>query len=316
MFSRILSPVQSAWFITEAYPLKFDCRALATAVYQIWGNMPMPQYQQQVQPQAQPRQQLTGRAADRAPVQQPQQPQQPHGNPANVLPNGHSGHRLEAQPGSLRHQLQASQQQQQQQSAGMAGMNTLPRAAQAGGRLQSQPGMAQSAWLPQQQSQQQSQQQLRQMAQPGLQQSALQQQLQQHQQLQQQQQQRGMQPQMAAAQAALRNPLVQQAQAASMQHALPASAGLLQGQGIDKRQWQQLLQQQHMGMPARQQGPVPLQLNALHQAGARQASAGLLDQRFMSLGGMPMSGAMLAGGIPRPAGARVPMAGAGALAQG
>ena len=39
MFTRILSPVQSAWFITEAYPLKFDCRALATAVFQLWGHM-------------------------------------------------------------------------------------------------------------------------------------------------------------------------------------------------------------------------------------------------------------------------------------
>lgn len=39
MFTRILSPVQSAWFITEAYPLKFDCRALASAVFQLWGHM-------------------------------------------------------------------------------------------------------------------------------------------------------------------------------------------------------------------------------------------------------------------------------------
>ena len=71
MFTRILSPVQSAWFITEAYPLKFDCRALASAVFQLWGHMRLapalleqPQQQQQL-----PSKLLTAQQQQQVPVQ-------------------------------------------------------------------------------------------------------------------------------------------------------------------------------------------------------------------------------------------------------
>ena len=35
VFHRILTPVQGAWFILEAYPLKCDCLALAAAALQL-----------------------------------------------------------------------------------------------------------------------------------------------------------------------------------------------------------------------------------------------------------------------------------------
>lgn len=71
MFTRILSPVQSAWFITEAYPLKFDCRALASAVFQLWGHMRLaPALLQQPQQQQQlPSKLLTAQQQQQVPVQ-------------------------------------------------------------------------------------------------------------------------------------------------------------------------------------------------------------------------------------------------------
>ena len=71
MFTRILSPVQSAWFITEAYPLKFDCRALASAVFQLWGHMRLAPALLPQQPQQQqlPSKLLTAQQQQQVPVQ-------------------------------------------------------------------------------------------------------------------------------------------------------------------------------------------------------------------------------------------------------
>lgn len=289
MFDRILSPVQSAWFITEAYPLKFDCRALATAVFQLWGHMqlaPGPVLQQQ---QAAARQQAVAPARNMHPHElssramlQPTQQQQRALQGIGVA----APHRLEAQQAGLRQQLQASQQQQSAMPRVPASLN-LSEAQHSLG----QAGLTQAALLAHQQRQQQQQRQLQLL-----------------QQQQQSQQQRSSQPQVARSQQAMPNSLLQQAQVG--QRNLPASAGLLQGQGMDKRQWQQLLQQQ-LGMPVRQQGPVMPQLTALQQAAARQPTAGLLDQRtLMGLGALQRgSSAMLAGAVPRPAGgSHLPMA--------
>lgn len=278
MFDRVLSSVQSAWLITEAYPLKFNCRALASAVYQLWGHMqlaPGPVLQQQAavrqqQPMVNVSASLRPQEVTSNAMLQPTQQQQNALHGVGAAP----GSRLDAQQtGNLRQQLQASQQ---------LGMQHVP-ASLSLAEAQRSAGLTQAALAHQQQQQSLQQQQV---------------------------QQRSVQPQQATGSQALHNPLSRQTMAG--QRPLPASAGLLQGQGIDKWQWQQMLQQQ-MGMPVRQQGPGVHQLAAAQQASARQPTAGLLDQRLRGLGALQGSSAvlgssaMLAGAVPRPAGARLPM---------
>ena len=339
MFTRILSPVQSAWFITEAYPLKFDCRALASAVFQLWGHMRLapallpqqPQQLQQQQPQQLPakllsaqQQQLASQMRAAACLEAPQ---------AGPIP-----HMRAASPAQRMDPVQAPQASMD----AAARQQGLMRSHPASTNLPSVPLQRQSV-LPQhpQHAQQQQQQQHQQPVQdlPHL--SAAQQQRRQQQQQQVQhlahmaaaqhaqhtQQhassglgqvpvaQRGQYPQsyrhssqLSAAQRAQQLQSLQsmaQASAGQMaphQHSLTSSLQQQQ-QELERHRWQQLLQQR-LGMPGAQHLLAGHELQGHLPARQNPAAAGpsssMLEQQFMGLGALKASNTMMAGAVPRP----------------
>ncbi|DBB00143.1 TPA: hypothetical protein ACH3X1_013988 [Trebouxia sp. C0004] len=316
MFTRILSPVQSAWFITEAYPLKFDCRALASAVFQLWGHMRLPQQPQQ---QQLPSQLLSAQQQQQVPVQLPAPLPARRMEPISAGPASHiraasPARRLDPLPPA--HPTQGAAVRPQ----------GLVRSHPPSSKLPSVPLQRQSLGpqVPQRAQQQLLQQQER-LIQDLPQMAASQQQLRQQQQHQQQLQ----------AQSMMQLPTGQRAQHAQHQQSVPhraqpaqqlqslqalsqAPVGQLasqqpsltsslqqQQQELERRKWQQMLQQRVGMQPARMlstgaelQGHLPArQIPSVADAGPN-----LTGQHFMGLGALQASNSMMVGAVPRPPG--------------
>ena len=338
MFTKILSPVQSAWFITEAYPLKFDCQALASAVCHIWSHMCAapavlpPQLQQPpaarqqltqlLQQQQQQRQQQQQQQQQQQRQQQQQQQQQrpavrqmrtvsPARRPEPAQAAAAMPFRREALPATLE-ALQATQ----------------PEAARPLGMLPSRPAVVNLSAIPLHQ-----QLQAAQVPQHAQQSRALQMSAAQHaqhaQHAQRAQHQRpllsmeqGPVPQRSQyAQEAQAPPLtptaqrVQQLQSrltmaepSGIQQATqpPFSSLSLQQQVEEMENWQrrQFLQQR-LGVPAAQVLPSGQDLHGLRSSSLNSILSG---QRYMGLGALQAPDSVLAGAVPRPTGARLPMA--------
>ena len=314
MFTKILSPVQSAWFITEAYPLKFDCQALASAVCQLWSHIFPPPNALSAQPhqlQQQPavRQQLTQLLQQQQQQQQWQQQQQPAlhqlraSSPARRLEPAQAAavpFRREAPPTSLE-SLQSTH-------------------AGAVRQLLSHPAAANPSSLPMQQQYTTSQ-----VPQMHAKQSRVLQSLHQMPAAQRGQQLRpvhAMEPQHAQhaqpAQATAQMPPAQRAQQLQSipnmaepsvtqqpaQSTFPSLSLQQKVQGMENRQKQHMLQQR-MGAP-----PVQVLSSGSDLHGMRPSSLDpmLSGQRYRGLGALQASDSVRAGAVPRPTNARLPMA--------
>ena len=308
MFSKILSPVQSAWFITEAYPLKFDCQALASAVCQIWSHAApdvLPAWPHQLHQQSAARQQLN-QLLQRQQQQQPALHQMRASSPARRLepaPAAAVPFRRGAPPASLG-PLQASQAEAVRQLLGHPAadnLGTLPMQQQY---LASQ--------VPQMHAQQSRALQ------------SLQQQVPAPQHAQQLRSLRAMEPlsvpqraqHAQAVQGTAQMPPAQHAQQLQSiptmaepsvtqqptQSTFPSSSLQQQAQELEYRRRQHLLQQ-HLGVPSVQ---VASSGSDLH--GMRPSSLGpiLSGQRLRGLGALQASESVLAGAVPT--NARLPMA--------
>ena len=302
MFTKILSPVQSAWFITEAYPLKFDCRALASAVCQLWSHMfpppallPAQPHQLQQRPAA--RQQLTQLLQQQQQRQQQQQPalhQMRASSPAAVP------FRHEAPPTSLQplQPTQAGAVRQLLSHPPAANLNSLPMQQQYAASQVSQMHAKQSRAL----------QTLHQM--PAAQRA------------QQLRSVHAMEPQRAqhaqAAQATAQVPPAQHAQqlqfipnvaepSVTQQPAQPTFPSLSlqqQAQGLENRHKQHMLQQR-MGAPAVQVLPSGSDLHGMRPSSLNPILSG---QRFRGLGALQASDSVRAAAMPQPTNTRLPMA--------
>ena len=313
MFTKILSPVQSAWFITEAYPLKFDCRALASAVCQLWSHMfppptVLPAHPHQLQQRPAARQQLTQL------LQQQQQQQR----------------RQQQQPAL--HQMRASSPARRLEPAQVAAVPfrreapptslepLQPTQAGAVRQLLSHPPAANLSSLPMQQQYAASQ-----VPQMHAKQSRALQSLHQMPAAQRAQQLRpvhAMEPQRAqhaqAAQATAQMPPAQRAQQLQFipnmaepsvtqqptQPTFPSLSLQQQAQELENRHKQHMLQQR-MGAPAVQVLPSESELHGMRPSSLNPILSG---QRFRGLGALRASDSIRAGAVPRPTSARLPMA--------
>ena len=311
MFSKILSPVQSAWFITEAYPLKFDCQALASAVCQIWSHVApdvLSAWPRQLHQQSAARQQLNQLLQRQQQQQQPALHQMRASSPARRLEPAQAAalpSRRGAPPASLG-PLQASQAEAVRKLLGHPAANNL------GSLPMQQPYLAPQ--VPQMHAQQP-------WALKSLQQVPAAQHAQHAQQLRSIHAMEPLSvPQRAqhaqAAQAIAQMPPAQHAQQLQSiptmaepsvtqqptQSTFPSSSLQQQAQEFEYRRRQHLLQQR-LGVPSVQ---VASSGSDLH--GMRPSSLGpiLSGQRLRGLGALQASEAIMAGAVPT--NARLPMA--------
>ena len=307
MFTKILSPVQSAWFITEAYPLKFDCRALASAVCQLWSHMfppptVLPAQPHQLQQRPAARQQLTQLLLQQQRQQQPQPAlhQLRASSPARRLEPAQAAavpFRREAPPTSLEplQSAQAGAVRQLLSHPAAANLSSVPMQQQYVASQVPQMHVKQSRGL----------QSLHQM--PAVQRA------------QQLRHVHAMEPQHAqAAQATAQMPPAQRAQqmqsipnmaepSVSQQPVQPTFPSLsLQQQvlGMENRHKQHMLQQR-MGAPAGQVLPSGSDLHGMRPSILNSIHSG---QKFLGLGALQASDSVRAGAVPRPTNARLPMA--------
>jgi len=306
MFTRILSPVQSAWFITEAYPLKFDCRALASAIFQLWGHMRLapalppqqPQQPQQQQQQQQLPSKLLTAQQQQVPVQlrapSPARRMEPiSAGPASHIRAASPARRLDPLPAA--HPTQGAAVRQQ----------GLVRSHPASSNLPSVPLQRQSLGpqVPQRAQQQPSQQQerfMQDLPQMAASQQQLRQQQQQHQQQQQQHQQQ------LQAQSMMQMPTGQRAQHAQHQQPVQGlnqlsvphraqhsqnAAQLSAAQRAQQLQSLQALSQAPVGQLASQQPSLTSSLQQQQQELERRKWQQMLQQRL----GMQPAGALSAG---------------------
>ena len=319
MFTKILSPVQSAWFITSAYPLKFDCQALASAVCQIWSHMcaaptALPPQARHLHRQPAARQQLTQL------LQQQQQRQQQQAAVLQVRSAAPTC-RLEPAPAS------AEPSRREAAPASLEALQaTEPGAMRQPGLMLSHPAPASLGSIPMQQHYPASQ--VPQMhVQPSVALHSLQQIRPAAQRVQHQRPVHAMEqlpiPQRVqhaqAAQVAAQMPPAQRAQQLRLvttmaepsvtqqatQPAFPSLSLQQQVQEMESRHRRHLMQQS-LGVPPAQMLPSGPNLQGMRPSNLNHPM--LSGQSFAGLGALQASDSVPAGILPRPTAARLPMA--------